>query len=417
MPTDIRRGLFAPGKSPRLPWFKPRRQPYRLVPVIPSYPPTPPTEEELADALSGRRGGVATRIRFYQASNLNIPLADVTTAIKIDGCSIDLNNDRAVLRTATFTIYDALMPDDFDYLGSNIAVFADVKITNQWWRFQLGLFRLDEPNEVLGFGGNDTAVVNASDLTVLLMQPSVGEAYTVTAGTGYLDAVAVVLDLLDLRHDLPAATFVTPIDFTWQPKTSYLTIINDLLSGINYFGIWPDVYGVFTTRPRVAPVDDDPAVAYRTTQEPRMIRGVLPRRKTSTRPPNRIIAAIKDPLRSPAAGVAENIDISSPSSTANVEVSVQEYNVDRIVNTAVATDWAAYEVRIATGKGETAELVTHFDPRRDAHETYLVTFYEHEVEAPWRAFGWGMNLATGAGMNHHLERALTLSVAETEVVP
>lgn len=382
-----------------------------------AYPPTPPTESELADALAGRYGSVATRFRFYQVDNNNALLADVTQAVISNLSVITLNNDRQVLRTASFTVRPSLMPEDFDYLTSNIAVFADVKITNQWWRFQLGVFRVDEPLETLGFSDDDTITVQASDLTVLLEQPSVGEAYTVPSGTNYTIAVADILDLLGLRYLLPGTTAVTPIDFTWQPKTSYLTIINDLLSGINHFSLWADVYGVFTTRSRIAPALDDEDVAYRTSQEPCMIRNKLPRKRTSVRPPNRIIAAIKDPLRSPAAGVAENIDGLSPSSTVNVEINVQEYNVDRIADVATASLWAAYEVRVATGKGETVQLTTHFDPRRDAHEVYLLTFYGHEVETIWRVAEWQMTLGIGMPMIHSLERGVTLSVATTEVTP
>lgn len=415
MPTQVGRGVAAPGRHPRQPWFKPPRRAYLAGAHIPNFPPASPSEDDLANALSGRYGAVAVRFRYFQADNLNVPLADITEAVV--ACSVSLENDRAVLRTALFTLRESLMPTDFDYLTSNVAVFADVKITDQWWRFQLGLFRLDEPSETLDFRENDVAQVQGSDLTVLLMQPSVGEAYTVPAGTSYMTAVSTVINLLGLRYSLPGATFVTPSAFTWQPKTPYLTIINELLSGINHFDLWANVYGVLTTRPRVTPSDDTVAVAYRTNQEPRMIRGALPRKRTSVRPPNRVIAAIKDPLRSPAAGVAENVDTASPSSTANVEISVQEYNVDRIVSAAVAADWAAYTVRKLTGMGETATLTTHFDPRRDAHEIYLVTHYDHEVETLWRLAGWVMPLTPGAPMTHRLERALILSVAKTEVVP
>lgn len=417
MPTEIgRQSPFAPGRHPG-PRFRPTRRAYEPAPHVPNYPPTPPSEEDLANALSGRYGSVALRYRFYHADNLNIPQADITEAFVARECSITLTNDRAVVRTATFVIRPSLMPEDFDYLESNVAVFVDVKILQQWWRFQLGLFRLDEPEETLGFADDDVSRINASDLTVLLMQPSVGESYTVVEGTTYTIAVANVLDILGLRYLLPGTTLQTPRDFTWQPKTSYLAIINELLAGINFFDIWPDVYGVFTTRERVAPVSDTPAVAYRTDQEPRMIRPGLRRRKTSVRPPNRVIAAIKDPIRDPAAGIAENVDVDSPSSTANVEVSAQEFNVDRIVNVATATDWAAYTVRVLTGKGQTANLTTHFDPRRDAHEVYLLTYYDHEVETTWRVAGWTFNLYAGAPMIHLLERALTLAVATTEVTP
>lgn len=416
MPTDIGRGPFAPRRYPR-PLFWPSKKAYQVAPYNPNYPPDAPSEEDLANALSGRYGSVAMRFRYYHADNLNIPLANITEAFVTNECSIQLNNDRAIVRTASFVIRQSMMPANFDYLQSNVAVFVDVKILQQWWRFQLGLFRLDEPEETLGFTDNDLARVNASDLTVLLMQPSVGESYTVAAGTSYTAAVADVLDILGLRYVLPSTTLQTPRDFTWQPKTSYLGIINDLLTGINHFELWANVYGVFTTLPRQEPSSVTPAVAYRTDQEPRMIRPPIQRRKTSMRPTNRVIAAIKDPIRPPAAGVAENVDSNSPSSTSNVEVSAQEYNVDRIVNVTTATDWAAYMVRVLTGKGETLNLVTHFDPRRDAHEVYLVTYYDHEVETTWRVASWTYNLFAGSPMAHTLERALVLSIARTEVTP
>lgn len=381
-----------------------------------AYPPTPPTEAELADALAGRRGAVATRFRFYHADNNNAWLADLTPAFVAPACTISLDNDRPILRTANFTLRPAMMPEDFDYLTSNVAVFADVKIIDQWWRFQIGLFRLDQPNESLDVT-NDVITVPVTDLSILLMQPFSGVPYTVPVGTNYITAVETVIDTIGLRHNLPANAAVTPIAFTWQPGTPYLTIINELLGGINFFNIWSDVYGVFTSRERIAPSSETPAVAYRTSQEPRMLRKPLARQKTSVRPPNRIIASIQDPLRAGGAGVAENADAASPSSLVYVDVSLQEYGVDRIASELLAALWAAYELRKATGKGQTINLSTHFDPRRDAQEAYLLTYFDHEVETQHRVAAWDMSLGAGAPMRHRIESAPVLSVTTTIVIP
>lgn len=417
MPTRVGGSVFRPGRHPRLPFGFRSKRAYVVSVPLPNYPPTPPSESALADILSGVRTTVAVRFQFWQATNTNAPIQDLTEAFVVRSCSIELNNDRPVLRTASFTIRQSLLPANFDYTTSNVAVQVLLFISGAWWRFQLGLFRLDQPGEVLGFEGNDVVTVSASDIGVLLLQPRTGEPFTVAEGTNYITAVESVIDLLGLRHVLPPTSYVTPIDFTWQPRASYLAIANDLLAGINHFPLYADVYGVLRTRLRDAPSDQTEATAYRTTQEPRMVRAPLQRQKTSVRPPNRVIAVVNDPLRSPAAGVAENVDSASPSSTVNVEVSLQEVNVDRTRDTALAADYAAYEVHVATGKGEIISLTTHPDYRRGEHEVYLLTYYDHEDETKWRVASWSLPLGAGAPMEHRLESAPSLSISRTEIVP
>lgn len=410
--------LFRPGNHPRIPLgFRSTRQGGISLPPSVTYPPTVPSDDDLASVLSGQRTTVSVAFQFWQATNNNAPIQDLTEAFVTRACSITLNNDNLVARTASFGIRQSLLPANFDFTSSNVAVMALVFISGRWWRFQLGLFRLDQPGETLGFEGNDVVQVSASDIGVLLLQPRSGSPYTIPAGTNYITAAETVIDGLGLRHVLPPTSYVTPIDFTWQPKVPYVTIINDLLKGIDHFQIWSDVYGVLRTRSRQSPSDQVEAVAYRTSQEPRMIRAPMQRQKTAVRPPNRIITAIHDPLRSPAAGVAENVDPASPSSSVNVEVSLQEINVDKIQGTLLAAEYAAYEVRVATGKGETASLLTHPDYRRMEHETYVLTYYDHESETKWRVQGWSLPLGAGAVMTHKLERAPSLSVELTEVVP
>lgn len=96
---------------------------------------------------------------------------------------------------------------------------------------------------------------------LVLLQREVGEAYTVTAGTTYrqalLDAFAAA-GLSGVLIDGSAADDVLPVDKPWplvasdaadpdqtDSPVTWLRIVNDLLQAINFRGVWCDESGVF----------------------------------------------------------------------------------------------------------------------------------------------------------------------------
>lgn len=366
--------------------------------------------------LAGVYGPVSMRYRFEQRTVRNAAIADLSEAVVSSASSINLDNDRAVLRTANFTLRRSLMPEGFDYLTQCIAVFAEILVNGSWGRIQLGLFRLDEPEETYGFTTNDIVVAKGSDVSILLAQPATAVPYTVAAGTNYITAVQTLISTVSLNYSFVATAKFTPTDFTWPPGTPTVVIINDLLRGINWFDVYADEYGTLTSRERISPFDEI-ATAYQTTEEPRMIRGTLNLKRTSTQPTNRIIAKLDDPQRAPFSVIVDNIDPNSPSSTVRVPLKATEVNVDRVISQAIAVELASYELRIAAGKGEQATLTTHPDPVRTAHEVYALTYYDNEVATKWRVANWALPLATGAGMSHTLERAGSFVTADNTTVP
>lgn len=359
--------------------------------------------------LSGAYGPVVMRYRYEQRTARNAAVADITEAVVSSSSSIDLDNDRAVMRTATFMIRRSLMPANFNYLTQCIAVFAEILVSGAWGRVQLGLFRLDEPEETYAFTDNDIVVARGSDVSILLVQPQVAVPYTVPRGANYITAVEALITALNLNHSFDASALTAPTAFTWPPGTPVVTIINELLDGINWYRVYADRYGTLTSRERISPFDDGPPIDYQTDAEPRMIRGVLSIKRSTALPANRIIANLDDPQRAPFSVIADNIDPNSPSSTVLVPIKATTLSIDRIVSQAVAVDAVSYKLRIEAGRGEQGTLTTHPDPLRGEHETYQITYYDNEVATRWRAVGWELPLSTGARMTHKLERAGSFS--------
>lgn len=127
-------------------------------------------------------------------------------------------------------------------------------------RFNLGVFVLTTP-ETSRVDDVITYKVHGFDLLFLLQSSGPADTYVATSGTTYLDAVQAVLTAsgvgVGLQLDGTGSATTLPSTMVWllnpEAETSWLSIINDLLSAINYRGLWANENGVFTSSPYSAP--------------------------------------------------------------------------------------------------------------------------------------------------------------------
>lgn len=140
-------------------------------------------------------------------------------------------------------------------------------------RFNLGVFTLTTPERPVGLTP-ETYSCAGYDRLYLLNRP-VGDTYIVTAGTSYLAAVQNVVSAAGLSGvylDSTAQGKTLPTDMVWPLKpaqgqagsTSWLNVINDLLSAISYRGLWADENGLFRSEPYVTPSARAPEFTFTT---------------------------------------------------------------------------------------------------------------------------------------------------------
>lgn len=383
--------------------------------VIGIFATTPvPTDEEIADALAGLSGPVSIRYRYEQRDHTFTFQNDLTDAV--EDASVTLDNHRAITRTARFRIRATSLPADFDPDNDHVAVFAELRVINQYVRYPLGLFHLDSIREIPTPNGNEMWESTGADVIIHLFESTTTQPYIIPAGTLYTAEVERLLLAVGLRSNIAPSTLRTPVAFTWAPDKSFGEIVNDLLTGINYFPIWADAEGVATSRRRLDPYAEPQAVSYTTADEPRMVRPEFTRQRERGRYTNRVIVTISDPARARASVQVTNDDDDSPISTVNKHaVTSSGINADRIVDTAMMAEVGAYLLRDASANAQLSTLGTHPDPRRQAHEFYSVTLENSEVESPWRAEGWTYDCRTGATMQHQLGRASRVDVTTEEL--
>lgn len=373
-----------------------------------------PSATDIANALGGYpSGSVTRRFRYYLSDKTGAAGAEITRAVR--AASVDLDNTRAILRTAKFTLDPHRTAQIIDPASSVIRADEQILIAGVRYAASWGVFRLTAPMENESPGGTLLWDITANDLSSYLYQASLPTPYTVPAGTNYVAAIATVLDLLGLQHSsppLPAIAAVLPVAITFPPATAtYGDVVAKLAWDINYYAPWPDVTGNFAIAPRLDPFVQSAAVQYSTLNPPLMIRPTLGRKLDSARYYNQVVVLIDDPTRAPAYSLRKNNDPSSPISIASLGATDnQEISGGSVVDLTTAQAIADFELRFYAARAKQATLNTALDFRREGHETYDV-WAGSEVGSHWLTLGWKADLKPNGTMVHTLGNAASVAVS------
>jgi hypothetical protein len=356
----------------------------------------------LADALSGLRGPVVTRVRYERVTPAGAVLADVTPAF-VSG-SIEANEDRAVYRTARFVI-DPARPEaaELDPLTDIVRVTVDVRDGGAWVPCPVGSFCLTMPRFTVREDGVRQWEVEAFDLTRLLLDSTTTAAYAVPAGANCVAAAAAVLAGLGLPAQLEPSSAVLAAPRQWPAGTPWLDVVNGLLQAANCYALWFDRFGVARSMPARDLATVQPAVTYGPAQ---MLTGTAAVESELTRLANRVVAVVRDPALPAWSAVAENTDPNSALGIPRLgKVFTKVLEVESAASQAALQGIAERYLREQAGIYRRMTFTTLLDPRRDAHEVY-------EVEAPapaggrWWTRGHRFSLEPGAVMEHTVARVI-----------
>jgi hypothetical protein len=111
-----------------------------------------------------------------------------------------------------------------------------------------------------------------ADKTELLNSP-IGGWRTVQPGEVVADTVTTIVR--DRTGELPSilpSDAVTPRAYTWAPEDTWLKVVNDLLTLVNYGSLWADLAGRFRSEPYVAPADRRVTCTYGFREGERLMR-------------------------------------------------------------------------------------------------------------------------------------------------
>jgi len=384
----------------------------------------------VADVIAGVPGAIRYSPRFERRSRDNVFKQDITKGI--NGCTIDLDNDRVTMRIARFVVDGGEIEfNSWSFRDDFVAVFVDFQMPDESIQsFPLGFYQFSKPTRQLS-DKPQTWSVSASDLTDQVNQAEFDDTYTVAAGTNVIVATRAILDLLGLRHNMPGGFGNVSNAFVYPLKTSYLAAINEILRCQNLFNTYPNEIGEFSATLRLRPdqyvydangavytinLANRIAVTYDIDNEPRMI--LLPggqfTPEATNQLPNKAVLAINDPNNPAIAGTTflDNNDPQSPISQVSKGANtVLREGVDRVAQVVL---WGLYELAEADTRAETLSFTTFLDPRRTAHEYYRLSNIPgiDTNIVGWRVMNWQMDLFTGI-MAHKVGavRRINLNIA------
>lgn len=352
------------------------------------------TDEQARAAVYATTG---SRHVTYRYERIGPTGASLGTLDCVTGGSISEDALADVHRSCTLTLW---RPD---------VVWATDSI-RVWWRvtmpdggiaeWPLGTFALSAPE----YSGTGEVSVAGFDHGIRLRDDCVTTRHTLAAGAVYTVAVAALLTGYTTR--ITASTATLPVAREWPPGTQKHTIINDLLSAINYEGLWFDGRGVAVSRPYRPPNERPVDATYGDSTAPIVVRDSWRVARDTDAVPNRWIGVVSTPDRAPLVSTVTNTDPASPTSTVarggRIVAVTQECDaVDQATLDAIVLRWSreasAYEhVTVDTltvPVHEHRDMVGLVIPDLGIHDRYTQT-------------GWTVPLETGATMTHSLRREL-----------
>lgn len=360
------------------------------------------TSDQVQKALHGPSRKMS--FRYELLSSANVKKADIRT---VTAASISNNALAEIKRTAKFTLVD---DGNINFLSDRIKPYARLKMPDGGYsEWPLGVFIPTTPPRKSDATDVVTREIEAYDLLQVLVDDKVADRFTITTGSNYIASVKSLLDGAGIAsQNLTATDKTLPADRDWDPGTTKLSIINDLLGAINYRSLWFDENGVAIAQPYVTPEvraseytyrDDDSSVIFPTVQHSLDLFAL----------PNQWVLYVSEADREPLRSVYTNSSPNSPTSTVNrgrtiVAAPEQVDAADQATLDALA-ERKAFE---ASQVYEQVEFETALMPFHSDSDVYTLEFSALGLSAKYSETQWDMELKAGGRMRHQIRRVVSV---------
>ncbi len=211
-----------------------------------------------------------------------------------------------------------------------------------------------------------------------------------------------------IKSSIIKTASVLPAVMEWEPGTSKLTIINDLLGAVNYESATYDEDGVFVGRPYITPQNRTAQFGYATDAES-VITGDVNQSMDLFKIPNKWIIVVSEPDRTPLTGTYTNSDPLSPTSTVSRGRTIVEFRTEQNAPDQVTLD--AQAARLAFEASQVYEVIefnTALMPIHQNMDVFNLTIDGLEVANKYAEQSWSMTLANGATMTHRVRKVVSI---------
>lgn len=373
------------------------------------------TDLQVIQALGASAGSRDVSFTYLLMNSSNTVIGDVTDYVI--SSSLDMNSLADINRTAKFVIVD---DGTINFIIDRIQPWcAFVGADTPAW--PLGVFLLSSGAKYTNEVGTVLRDVDGYDGGLVLLQDNdggslgtAGQRYTVPAGVRYTTAIKALLDAYRTAgvptnnvSTLSTAVLLTAKD--WDPGTSTAKILGDLLSAINYYGLYFDDNGTAMAVPYTAPADRASGYNYAADRTSIMFEDAN-RKLDLFDIPNKWVRVVSDPDRPPLVGTYTNSNPASSTSTVARGRTIADFatGADAPDQTTLNAQVLALAVE-ASQTYEKFEFDTAINPLHSFSDVYTITFPDLGISAlKFSETKWSMELKAGARMKHSARRVVSL---------
>lgn len=377
-----------------------------MQPVVPvtDHNPNDHTDTEILAAIQGRTGVRHLSFRYELLDANNVKIDDLPN---VESCTVEQNWLADIKRTASFRMSETTY---VDFLSDRIKPWVRVGIppygTNDWAEWPQGVFLLVTPSRATTATGAIHRDVDGFDLLQVLNDDKVTNRYTVAAGTVYTTAISA---LLPSTATVVASTATVVTTLEWDPGTTKLTIINDLLAAINYETLSVDANGVYQARPYRQP--DQRGAEYRYLDDD---TSIINKEATQTYDlfavPNEWTLTVSEPDRPMLRSTYTNTNPSSPTSVPRRGRTISDYRTEKD-----AADQATLDAKVARLAWEASQVYeaidfeTGINPLHSGNDVYRIEHRDLNIAASYVEHKWSLPFEAGAKMSHRARRVVSIA--------
>jgi hypothetical protein len=366
-----------------------------------------PNGHTAAAVLAGLRGATGSRRWTFRYDLLTSANAYIQALGSVSGCTVEQDWLADIKRSAKFTLRDT---GEINFLQDRIQPWVRLHLPpygdDDWVEWPQGVFLLSTPTRSVDASGVVTREVDAYDQLQVFLDDKVEDRYTVDAGTAYTTAVSTLIGSISTNVTVSASTL--PVAKEWDPGTPKLTIVNELLSAVNYESLSFDESGVAIVRPYVSPASRAEEYTYADDKESVMLPeagqtmdlfGVA----------NKWVLVVSNPDQAAIVSTYTNNDPSSPTSTVARQRTITDFRTEQD-----AADQAALDAKVArlafeaSQVYEAVEMGTGLMPIHSGNDVVHVRYSPLAVDAKYTEQSWSMELAAGATMAHRVRRVVVV---------
>ena len=345
--------------------------------------------------------------RYELLDGSNLYQSDISDYINLEGGGSVANNALAqIKRIARLSIKDDGL---INFLSDRIKPYYRLKMSDGGWaEFALGVFLLSTPPRQVDITGTIMREVEAYDQLQVLVDDKVDERYTIAAGTNYITAVSTLLTGAGITsQNLTPTDKTLPTAKDWEPGTSKLTIINALLTSINYRSLFFDENGVAIAQPYVSPSDRASEYTYATNSTSVILPDAVDELDLFDIP-NKVVLTVSESDRAVLTGTYTNSNADSPTSTVSRGRTIVHFESVDAVDQATLDDMAERKLYDKSQLYQKVPFNTALMPHHSEADVLTLQYTDLGIDAKFSETSWEMELKPGGRHRHNVRKIVTI---------